>query len=89
MHSSFLSGADQDSLRIIQSQIDDKQVTNTRLEVTDVRLGSSLAAYFDTEARLPFVIYQYMVDGGDDVRQFYEYDVEHESCKELNNTPLA
>lgn len=81
----FVSGADQDSLRIIQSQIG-KQV-NTRLQVNNVRVGSSLAAYFDPQAGLPFVIYQYMVDGSDDVRQFYEYSVQDESCKEPNNAP--
>ncbi|KAK9444054.1 uncharacterized protein VB005_02330 [Metarhizium brunneum] len=83
----YLSGADQDSLRIIQSQIG-KQV-NTRLQVNNVRVGSSLAAYFDPQAGLPFVIYQYMVDGSDDVRQFYEYSVQDESSTRITNTDDA
>ncbi|KHN98867.1 uncharacterized protein MAM_03329 [Metarhizium album ARSEF 1941] len=84
----YLSGADQDSLRIVQSEVG-KQVTSIKLEATDVRLGSSLAAYYDVEQRLPFVIYQHEVDGGDDVRQLYEYSVDNESSSRIQNTDDA
>ncbi|EFY85734.1 hypothetical protein MAC_08204 [Metarhizium acridum CQMa 102] len=82
----LLSGADQDSLRIIQSQVG-KEITSITLEANDVRVGSSLAAYFDVEEHVPFVIYQHEVDGNDDVRQLYEYSMGSQSCKEPKPRP--
>ncbi|KAG8412682.1 hypothetical protein J3458_013123 [Metarhizium acridum] len=84
----YLSGADQDSLRIIQSQVG-KEITSITLEANDVRVGSSLAAYFDVEEHVPFVIYQHEIDGNDDVRQLYEYSMGSQSSIRIQNTDDA
>ncbi|TWU71090.1 hypothetical protein ED733_002661 [Metarhizium rileyi] len=85
----YLSGVDQNSVRIVRSEIG-KQVTSITLEVNDVRLGSSLAAYFDAKKQHSFVIYQHEVEGDNsDVRQLYEYSVDEESSSRIQNTDDA
>ncbi|RYP65027.1 hypothetical protein DL770_009083 [Monosporascus sp. CRB-9-2] len=79
-----LSGADENSLKIIQVQVGGG-VKSTTLSASDMRLGTSLAAYYDSKKKTNFVIYQHKAGNDGDVRHLYEYKVDSGSSKISNS----
>jgi len=73
----YLSGADESKLKIIQARVGPSPELDT-LEASNVRYGSSLAAYTADDTN--YVIYQHKA-GDADNRHFYEYEVDESTTK--------
>ncbi|KAI1819782.1 hypothetical protein F4861DRAFT_543588 [Xylaria intraflava] len=80
----YLSGADESKLKIVQLQVGGGSTT---LKASDMRYGTSLAAYYDTKSNNRYVIFQHKVNSGEngDIRELYEYKVDSGS-EEISNT---
>jgi len=81
----YLTGADESKLKIVQAQVGGG-VKTTNLEASDIRYGTSLAAYYDTENSDRFVIYQHKAS---DNKHLYEYKVDSSSEKISNSGDAA